>query len=239
MKDILKKVIRKLGIDIIKFTPEKSEVARIQYLFSHHEIDLILDVGANTGQYVKFVRNLGYSGEIVSFEPLSTAYSKLDSSSRKDPLWKVAPRTAIGNLDGEIEINISANSASSSLLKMLDLHLNAAPQSVYVGSEVVKVSKLDTIAQTYIENDVNSVFLKIDVQGFEIQVLEGASQILPKVKGIQMELSLAPLYEGQLLLNEMLKRMDQLGYELYAIIPGFTDRKTGRLLQVDGIFFRK
>lgn len=239
MKNAIKKVMRKLGIDVIKFTPEQSEIAQIQYLLAYHKINLILDVGANIGQYAKSVRNIGYSGEIVSFEPLSTAYSKLETRSRKDPLWKVAPRTAIGNVDGEIEINISGNSQSSSLLKMLDLHLNAAPQSVYVGSEVVKISKLDTIALTYVENHINSVFLKIDVQGFEMQVIEGAFQILPKVEGIQMELSLAPLYEGQLLLDEMLKRMAQLGYELHAILPGFTDKRTGRLLQVDGVFFRK
>lgn len=239
MKNAIKKAMRKLGIDVIKFTPEQSEIAQIQYLLAYHKINLILDVGANIGQYAKSVRNIGYSGEIVSFEPLSTAYSKLETRSRKDPLWKVAPRTAIGNVDGEIEINISGNSQSSSLLKMLDLHLNAAPQSVYVGSEVVRISKLDTIAQTYVENHIDSVFLKIDVQGFEMQVIEGAFQILPKVEGIQMELSLAPLYEGQLLLDEMLKRVDQLGYELHAILPGFTDKRTGRLLQVDGVFFRK
>ena len=72
-----------------------------------------------------------------------------------------------------------------------------------------------------------------------MQVLSGASQVLGKIKGIQMELSLVPLYKGQTLFREMLDKLEHLGYELHAIVPGFTDFETGRLLQMDGIFFRK
>ncbi len=239
MKKILKKLLNELGFEIKRLSPSTSISTRLKYLFSHHKVDLVLDVGANVGAYVSFLRDFGYVGKVVSFEPLSTCYSILEDLSQKDPLWEVAPRAAIGNEDGEIVINISANSYSSSALNMLDSHLSSAPASVYVGSETVPLKRLDDCAKQYLADDFRSVYLKIDVQGFEVQVLDGAQHILPRINGIQLELSLIPLYEGQILFRDMLDKMDDLGYELYAILPGFTDKVTGRLLQVDGVFFRK
>lgn len=238
MKKITKKIARNLGIELRQFTLATSEAARMQYLFAHQNIDCVLDVGANVGQYAKSIRDLGYSKKIVSFEPLSTAYSNLKAASKKDSLWEIAPRAAIGNVDGEIELKISGNSEGSSVLDILDSHLEVTPNFATCGSEVVKLSKLDTIAPSYID-DANSIYLKIDVQGFEWQVLEGASQILPKVKGIQIELSLIPLYQDQPLWNQSLEKMERLGYELYTLNPFFFDMTTGRLLQMDGIFLRK
>ncbi len=238
IKKLLKKITKNLGIELRKFTLATSEEARMQYLFTHHNIDCVLDVGANIGQYAKSIRELGYSGRIVSFEALSAAYTSLKAASNKDPLWQIAPRAAIGNTDGEIELQISENSQSSSLLKISDFHLEVTPDAAYVDSEVVQLSKLDTIAQSYI-NDADSIYLKIDVQGYEWQVLEGASQILPKVKGIQLELSLTRLYQDQPVWNQTLEKMEQLGYYLYTLIPFFFDMNTGRLLQMDGIFLRK
>lgn len=237
LKKVVKNLINKLGWQIRRYDSNTSEIVRIYRLLTYHKIDLVFDVGANIGQYALLLRKAGYQGEIVSFEPLSIAYSQLKTSSSTDKLWKVAPRIAIGNEDSEITINISANTASSSVLNMLDSHLNVAPNSAYVSSETVKVNRLDTIAPEYIENS-SSIFLKIDTQGFEKQVIEGAEQILSQVKGIQVELSLIPLYQDQILFKEMIEFLNRLGYDLYAIVPGFSDRVTGRLLQMDGIFFK-
>lgn len=238
IKKTIKKLSRSLGIDLKRYNIQTSEAAKMQRLLAYHNIDLVFDVGANIGQYAKLLRELGYSGRIVSFEPLSSAYSQLKAVSEKDPLWEIAPQTAIGNQEGEITINIAGNSQSSSALPMLDAHLESAPKSAYSGSETVKLSRLDTIAKDYIKSETKSIFLKIDVQGLEKQVLEGATAILPLVKGIKLELSLVPLYEGQVLFKEMIDIIEKLGYELYGIEPGFTAEKTGRMLQMDGIFFK-
>lgn len=237
-KKIIKKLARSLGVDLKRYNVQTSEAAKMQRLLAYHNIDLVFDVGANIGQYAKLLRELGYSGRIVSFEPLSSAYSQLKAVSKKDPLWEIAPQTAIGNQEGEIVINIAGNSYSSSALPMLDAHLESAPESAYSGSETVKLSRLDTLAKDYIKSETKSIFLKIDVQGLEKQVLEGATAILPLVKGIKLELSLVPLYEGQVLFKEMIDIIEKLGYELYGIEPGFTAEKTGRVLQMDGIFFK-
>lgn len=238
LKKTIKKLSRSLGIDLKRYNVQTSEAAKMQRLLAYHNIDLVFDVGANIGQYAKLLRELGYSGRIVSFEPLSSAYSQLKAVSKKEPLWEIAPQTAIGNQEGEITINIAGNSQSSSALPMLDAHLESAPESAYSGSETVKLSRLDTLAKNYIKSETKSIFLKIDVQGLEKQVLEGATAILPLVKGIKLELSLVPLYEGQVLFKEMIDIIEKLGYELYGIEPGFTAEKTGRMLQMDGIFFK-
>ena len=238
IKKTIKKLSRSLGIDLKRYNIQTSEAAKMQRLLAYHNIDLVFDVGANIGQYAKLLRELGYSGRIVSFEPLSSAYSQLKAVSEKDPLWEIAPQAAIGNQEGEIIINIAGNSQSSSALPMLDAHLESAPESAYSGSETVKLSRLDTLAKDYIKSETKSIFLKIDVQGLEKQVLEGATAILPLVKGIKLELSLVPLYEGQVLFKEMIDIIEKLGYELYGIEPGFTAEKTGRMLQMDGIFFK-
>ncbi len=239
MKTLLKKIAKRMGFEVIRSSPSTSHSERMKRLLTHHGINLVLDVGANVGQYGKFLRGFGYSGKIISFEPLSSAYSELEFASRNDPLWTVAARTAIGNADGNIEINISENSYSSSILNILDTHLKAAPKSAYIGSEMVKISKLDSVVKDYVGNGDHSIFLKIDVQGFEMQVLNGATWVLQETKGIQMELSLVPLYKGQVLFREMLDKMEQFGYELHAVLPGFTDSMSGRMLQMDGIFFKK
>lgn len=239
MKSLLKKIINNLGFELYRYDAQYSPVAQRRKLIKYHDIDLIIDVGANVGQYAKSLRESGYSGQILSFEPLSSAYQQLLIKSEKDTLWEIAPRTAIGNENGEVTINIANNSVSSSVLEMLDSHSQASPDSVYTSSETVKLSRLDTIAIEYINKyKSSSIFLKIDVQGFESQVLEGAKDIFPLIKGIQLELSLVPLYKDQVLFEEMLGILKDKGYNLCSVVPGFSDPTTGRMLQLDGIFFK-
>jgi FkbM family methyltransferase len=235
MKNTIRKLLHILGLDLRAYS--SSYHAKVKQLLDYHQIDLVLDVGANTGQYFKFLRTAGYYGRVVSFEPLSDAYFQLIKMSKKYPKWEIATRTAIGNLEGEISINIASNSQSSSLLQMLDRHKETFPESAYVGSETVKITKLDCIAPHYLAGN-NRIFLKLDVQGYEQQVLEGATGVLPQVKGIQLEMSLVPLYEGELLFTEMLDYMKNLGYALHYLSPVIFDPNTGQALQLDGIFFK-
>jgi FkbM family methyltransferase len=238
LKKILKKLSRKLGLEVKRYNVNNSQVALMERLLEYHQIELIFDVGANCGQYASFLRDCGYEGKILSFEPLSSAYSQLLTLSKKDNLWEIAPRSALGNQEGEIIINISGNSQSSSVLSMLDSHVQAAPESAYCGYELVQLRRLDTLAKNYISEGTQSIFLKIDVQGFEKQVIEGSFQILPLVKWIQIEMSLVPLYDQQILFEDMIEFMKKIGYELFTVIPNFSDKETGRLLQMDGIFFK-
>jgi FkbM family methyltransferase len=238
MKSYIKRFIRYFGFDIRRYNPASSESARLMRILSAHEVNLVLDVGANTGQYCLFLREFGYRGKVVSFEPLLSAYEQLLKRSRKDRHWIIAPRTAIGERTGEITLQISGNSQSSSVLNMLDAHICSAPESAYVGEQQVAMHRLDEIARSHVDA-ARASYLKIDVQGYESQVLDGASGILPRITGIQIELSLVPLYDRQMLYRAMIDKLDALGYELHAVLPVFSDARSGRLLQMDGIFIRK
>ncbi len=119
----IKKVFRKLGFDLIRYNPAQSYNARILEFFSTYKIDTVLDIGANIGGFAKEIRESGYKGRIISFEPLSEAYSHLLINSKNDPNWIIASRMALGNKEGKKTINISGNSHSSSIFKMTDTHI--------------------------------------------------------------------------------------------------------------------
>ncbi len=236
---ITKKIFQNFGILIRKYNAATSEDLRRIKLFEHYNIDLVFDIGANKGQYATGIMDVGYQQKIVSFEPLSSVHSIIENASKSHTNWTVAPRCAIGSKKEEIEINISANSVSSTLLTMLDTHIEGAPESKIIGKEKVTVYPLDEIAKTYIGSSKN-IFLKIDVQGFEQEVLKGASEMIALAKGIEMEISLVPLYENQTwLLPQVLEYMEQKGFVLTSIVPAFTDNVTGKVLQCNGIFYKK
>jgi len=206
-------------------------------LLKHFNIQTILDVGANTGQFAYYTRKIGYKNDIISFEPLTSAFGILEKFAKSDPNWHVN-NYAIGNLDGTIDINISLNSQSSSILEMMPDHVKSAPDSAYEGKEQVAIHKIDTIIGNFV-NNYSTTFMKIDTQGFEKNVLEGAKESLKKIRGLQLELSLVELYKGETLIRDMINLIEDQGFTIYSLEPGFYDKNTGQLLQVDGIFFRK
>jgi FkbM family methyltransferase len=228
------KFLRRTGNQLVPY-PDAESLRHLQIL-ENFKINKILDIGGNIGGYGRFLMSLGYKGRLISFEPVSQAFRELESRSSKYPNWD-AVKTAIGNTDGEIEINIAANRGlSSSIADMLPNHIENAPEAQYVSKEKVPIRKLDSIFDQYVEPGDN-VFLKIDTQGYEKNVLDGAEKSLPKIKGIQVEMSLIPLYSGEMLFPDMLRHLTSKGYMLFDLGAVFTSPVTGQLLQVDGMFF--
>ena len=238
-KQLMKIQLRKLGWDVHRYSPHDHHEFQINQCLQHIDADLIFDIGANTGEFAEETRDAGFEGEIVSVEPLSTAHALLVDAARDDPKWLIHPRCAIGDFNGEIEINIAENSVSSSVLPMLESHSDVSKDSAYIGSEKVPIARLDDLVQTYLSarSDANYL-IKIDTQGFEWQVLDGAPEALKNAKGVLCELSLAPLYEGQRLWRDIVDRLEGEGFTLWALLKGFTDNRKGRSLQVDAVFLR-
>jgi FkbM family methyltransferase len=200
------------------------------------QINLIFDVGANEGQFAKQMRTSGYDKRIVSFEPLSAAFVGLLEHTKTDPLWEAA-NCALGDYNGKAEINISANSWSSSLLDMLQTHEDVAPDSKYIGKETINITTIDSIIENY-RRPKDRLFLKIDTQGFGQKVLDGAEQSLEQILGIQMEMSLVPLYKDEPLLGDIIVYLYRKGYTLMSIEPEYFDSSTGQQMQINGLFFR-
>lgn len=238
IKHELKKLALKAGLELRRFNPQESPDARLLHQLQLHRIDLVIDVGANDGGYGRFLRRGSYTGQILSFEPLSKAHADLMAATADDADWFVAPRMALGESDGETKINIAGNSTSSSVLPMAALHQAAAPSSVYQGIEAVPLRRLDAFEHAAITY-ARSILLKIDTQGYEMPVLRGAAQLLRRVSGIQLELSVVALYEGQTTYREIIQWLADQGFELWNLLPGFTDPGSGRMLQFDGVFFRQ
>lgn len=204
-------------------------------MFVAHGVDLVLDVGASDGGYGRQLRQFGYTGRIVSFEPLSAAFGRLSEHVAGDPAW-TARNCALGEDAGEAVINIASNSSSSSLLRMLDAHREAEPSVGYIGSETIRVERLDDVAGELIEPG-HRVFLKLDTQGFERQVLAGGAKTLADCVGLQLEMSFVPLYEGGMLIDDAVSAAYSAGFHLAVIEQGWA-APTGQMLQADGIFFR-
>jgi len=211
-------------------------VARQMMLMEKYGINKVLDVGANAGQYGKKIRRYNSDYNIVSFEPLSSAYSKLCGTIARDDAW-TAVNYALGESECSAEINIAGNSQSSSLLEMNQLHKEVAPDSGYIGAETVNVKTLDNVFSKFV-SDADRVYLKIDAQGYERNILDGAEESLKRITGIQVESPLVELYAGEMLLSDMVDYLSQRGFTLCSIEPGFGDPRTGRMLQADCIYFR-
>jgi FkbM family methyltransferase len=231
---LINKSLKKINLQVKKF-PDYDMERRLK-LLSHYQINKIFDIGANIGDYARFMREAGYKGKIVSFEPQSKEFQILKKAAQKDKNWQ-AVHMALGSSDEERFINIAGNSQSSSLMEMRPEHSISEPSSAYVGKEKIVVRKTDTIMDDFYEAG-DHLLLKIDTQGFEKEVLAGAVQSLNRIAGIQLEMSLIMLYEGETLYADMISFLKEKGFHLYSIENGFSDPKTGRLLQIDGIFFK-
>lgn len=226
-----------LGYDVSRFSAATNGIARRKQIFDFHGIDAVLDIGANSGQYSLELRNdVGYKSRIISFEPLSSAFEMLSKRASSDDAWDVY-NIALGDVRSTCEINIAGNSYSSSILEMLPSHLVSAPESAFTGRETIIVETLDNIFDS-LDISGGNIYMKIDTQGFEEKVLRGAERVLTKIDTIQMEMSLVPLYNGELLFSDMCSLMLAKGYNLVSLDGGFTDPNSGHLLQVDGIFRR-
>ncbi len=232
MQDLIQKILNKNGVQIKRYPGD--DIKRRMKLVDKYNIDTLFDIGANEGQYACLMREYGYKKKIISFEPLKSAFEKLKYVSSKDNNWLIN-NYALGNENTTSMINIAGNSWSSSILNMLPSHLNVAPESKYVAQEKIEIKKLDSIFNSFCNNE-DKVMIKIDVQGFEKNVLDGANESLNNIKIIQLEMSIIPLYENEMIFVDMINYLDNNGFKLFSLENGYFDSTTGKLLQVDGIF---
>ena len=224
------------GVEVIPVASLRHPLERRRRLLENLRVDLVIDVGANTGQYGSELRDIGYRGQVLSFEPLLEPFQALSRRAHADPHWH-AIQSAIGPSSGLADLNVAANGgASSSFLPMLQEVVMNTPEARYIGTECVVIRRLDE-ASGEATRRANATFLKADVQGYELEVLDSAAGILPSVVGLQLEISLVPLYEGAPSFISVIERTRELGFGLVGLEPGFV-AADGRLLQVDGLFER-
>ena len=231
-----KKLLRAVGVDLVRYNLHHSEEVLLNTIIRNFKIQTILDVGANEGQYAIQIFDSGFKGKIYSFEPISDVYKILQKKAGDSQKW-LTFNQGIGSREEEVMINVSENFVSSSIFNVSSASTDAEPQTQTVRKEKIKITTIDSFfsANTF----ENNILLKLDIQGFELEALKGALNSLPKLKLIQSELSFVKLYDNIPLYDEVIKFLEQHGYEIFTIIPGFRDNVTGRLFQADGIFVKK
>ena len=194
-------------------------------------INQVLDVGANSGQFAVDLRRVGFRGEIYSLEPGQDAFQNLQDRSKRDSQWKVF-NFALGSREERLDLNISQNSGlSSSFLNMTNLHLENFPDSKFIAQESVNVTTLELLTAK-LNLSPQNLLLKMDVQGFESEVLKGAGSLLSVIPACYLEVSLSFLYEGEYGLVQILNFLANNGHEVVDLYRGVTS-KTGELLQID------
>lgn len=230
---LARRLARKAGLDVQHHIPANSWSARLPAFLDQLGVSLIFDVGANTGQFAQETFDWGYRGEILSFEPLYEAHATLcDNARASRHNWQVATRCALGAEKGTSTFYEAGNSVSSSMLAMMRGHEEAAPNSVVIHKLEVPVQRLDAF------HIVRPAYVKIDVQGAEMMVLQGATGVLDQIAAFQLEMNIAPLYEGQASPEQITAWMADRGFELWDLVPGFRHPETYRLLQYDAVYVR-
>ncbi|RYI02813.1 MAG: FkbM family methyltransferase, partial [Acetobacteraceae bacterium] len=233
----LRRQARQFGFEASRANAYTIWEIRVAEMLRLHGVGTIIDVGANDGGYGLELIRAGWTGRIWSFEPLPDAWARLQKTAKAHPGWTVAPRLALSDQAGIAPFHEAGNSYSSSLLPMSDVHRNAAPESATTRTIEVTTATLDSLIA---EAPAGPHFLKLDVQGAEQLVLNGARRALADtIVGVQMEMSLDHLYDGQTDRGDAHTMLTDLGYVLWDMIPGFRDRTSYRLLQYDAVYFRR
>lgn len=220
MKQFVTQGAKRFGYEIIPcWRTERLGFARhLAKLFDHLKIDCVLDVGANKGQYRDFIRmEVGFDGPIISFEPVRSTFQILAERARGDHNWEVK-NCALGEHDGDMEINVMASSSLTSFLKPDQNHLSLE-NNVIVDKETVVIRRLDTLARELDLIASNNCYLKMDTQGYDMQVCNGGGEFLKRVKALQSEMSVIPIYHGMPDYMKSIQHLESLGYALSNMFP--------------------
>ncbi len=211
----------------------------IIHLIKAINIQWVLDVGANVGQFGSYLFDQGYQGGLISFEPVAESFYKLSKASADRPNWHCR-HLALGVENGEGTINVSANSVSSSIFPALPWSIQEHAPIAPVRQETVKIRRLDTVwDELPLPESSGPIMLKIDAQGYEPQVLAGLGDRLIDIDFLLLEASLVPVYEGEITFEELALEMRRRGMHPVWIGAGWGSATTGQIFQCDIAFAKE
>jgi len=230
----LRRFLHSRGVAVKRFhsMPE----ARRTRILASRGVDVVFDVGANFGQYASFLRSAGYTGRIVSFEPVSATYAKLAERSSGDAGWD-AHQVAVAATPGTLEMNVTANLSFSSPLRP---RIGTAEQldrdAALIRTETAQADTLDNLVARLVGPN-ETIAVKMDVQGYETAVLDGGPETISRAQVVELELTVVPTYEGETLAPALLARMFDSGFRL-GMVDNVMQDEDGTAFAIDGVFVR-
>ena len=240
LAELTRRALRSAGFDVVRY-PRDDEGklgAHLLELFERLGIDCVLDVGAHWGEYGSMLRAWGYEGTIVSFEPVAASAAKLEQHASGDAAWSVEP-IALGSRAGRSSMRVYRASDLASFLPLNDYAATLYEQDTDIERyETVSISRLDEIIERLkSDHAASAFFLKVDAQGSDLDVIVGASGCLADIRGIQIETSVQPIYEGMNDYVDALESLRQHGYTLTGAFPVSRDGDL-RIIELDCVFAR-
>ncbi len=220
MKTIAKKLLNKAGYDVLKLKNSNFTIdANLLNIIRKKNINCIIDVGANSGQYGAFLRRIGFKGHILSFEPVSHVFKKLQSAAKHDAKWQCF-QYALGDRDEKKELNVYKSTVFSSFLEANEYSKNTWNALREVRTEIVQIKKLENIYHGLMK-DIGNVtcMLKMDTQGYDVNVFEGARAVLGHIEALQSEIAAIKVYEHMPDGLDALKLFQQYGYYISGMFP--------------------
>ncbi len=221
----LRRRLHAAGYDVVRRRDVHSLGEHLRVLFAQQEIDCVVDVGAFRGDYGSFVRQLGYRGQIVSFEPAAASYAALARNCAGDDSW-TGYRFALGSHNEVRELNVTHSGDFSSFLERTGYSAETfGAHSEVEARQPVEVRRLDDVFDECVPAGANRILLKIDTQGWDLEVIEGARGSLPRAVALQFEVSVNPIYHGMPTISTPLQTVAELGFVLSDLVPVVRDRR--------------
>jgi len=211
----------------------------LKALLEQHSITCVIDIGANTGQFGSLLRELGFKGQIISFEPCAKARSQLLQKATKESNWKVMP-FALGNTTAKKKINIFLDDTFSSIRNINKVgnenfgnFLNIKKQ------EIIKIHKLDNIIQSLFQKSVpKRLMLKTDTQGYDLEVLKGSYNILKKIHIVSTEAAAETIYNRSPTYPKIFAFLKSSGFKPSGFYPSAHRKDSFSMIEFEALFTR-
>jgi len=233
-----RKIAKLFGYELIKTRKHPSTNSHVINLIHDYGIDLVIDVGANNGQFGRMIREEGYQGDIHSFEPVSKTYELLKENCANDPKW-FTHKIALGDSCGEEDVNVTELSLLSSFLKPNDFGKRQIKKMMVLHTETVEMSTLETFVKQHIPDALDKrIFLKMDTQGYDLKVFKGAEGIFSNIFCILSEISLIPIYSDMPHYLDVLKEYESSEFVVTGFYPVCRDKNLS-LIEMDCMLVNK
>ena len=216
----LKSLGRSAGVSIHRWPAPHTLEHHLQYMLRRLAIDCVIDVGANRGHYVRLIRQIGYAGDVRSFEPLDEHIQAMSSEFAQDRLWK-AFGYGLGSTRRSATIHVHALDELSSTLPLTEEAVRRiGSMALAQPDRTIQIEALRDVLPTILPDfERRNIFLKVDTQGTDLDVLRGAGDLIRHVAGVQIEVSLVPNYSGQPTMCEALSELARMGFHPTGFFP--------------------